>query len=36
MKKGAFVDEMSQNYESSEQTLLKKEDNVFMESASIF
>jgi len=30
------MDEMSQNYKSSEQTHLKKEDDVFMESASIF
>lgn len=30
------MDEMSQIYESSEQTHLKKENNVFMESASIF
>lgn len=29
------MDEVSQNYEFSEQTHLKKGDNVFMESASI-
>lgn len=36
MKKGTIMHEMSQNYDSSEQTHLKEEDNVFMESASIF
>lgn len=35
VKKGVFTDEMSQNYESSEQTHVKKGDNVFVEIASI-